>query len=38
MQTKNDIIQGARKLGKNDGTQGQSNCTSVPPNQKSKQN
>ncbi len=36
-QTKNDVIQGAGQLGKNDGTWGQANSTGVSPDQKSKQ-
>jgi hypothetical protein len=34
MQTKNDVIQGAGKLDKNDVSQRQGNNTGVPPNQK----
>ncbi len=34
---KNDIIQGAGKLGKHDVTWGQANSTFMPPNKKSKQ-
>jgi hypothetical protein len=37
MYTKNDVIQGAGKLSKNDITRGQPNSTFVPSNQKSKQ-
>ncbi len=37
VQTKNDIIQGADKLGQNNVTWGQANSAGVPPNQKSNQ-
>jgi hypothetical protein len=37
MQIKNDIIQRAGYLGKNDITWGQANSTGMPPDQKSKQ-
>jgi hypothetical protein len=35
MKTKNDVIQGAGWLGKNDITWGQANSTCMPPNQSS---
>jgi hypothetical protein len=37
MQAKNDVIQGAGLLGKNDVSWGQANSTDVPPDQISKQ-
>jgi hypothetical protein len=37
MQTKNDIIQGAGKLGQNDVTWGQANSNGMPTDQKCKQ-
>jgi hypothetical protein len=37
MKTKNDVIQGADKLGKNDVTSWQTNSAGMPPSQKSKQ-
>ncbi len=35
---KNYVLRGASKLGKNDITRGQANCSGMPPHQKSKQN